>query len=284
MGALSKQTTFKALGWWQYGAEVYREWGLGALERELDGGGALAVSGLTVASVRSDPATAVQAYGLAVARIVELAVAAGRRPVIPAIDCAAPWIERHPNAFLGVRDRQHVIVSSRCDADSAAASVLGGGGGDGGGGGGGEGGKEGLGTCCSSVNFDCNEGVILQIDMDRDPRYAHLHQDVAYVKLHTLLGGAGAAHGKVDGATLQAALKGPALVTIELGGEWEGTGDGAAGPGGAAAGGGEVPEVTNLTPQQRDRIDALFRGCEGLNCIPPRKPWPDHKEPCRRPD
>jgi hypothetical protein len=28
-----------------YGAEVYREWGLTALERELDAGGALAVSG-----------------------------------------------------------------------------------------------------------------------------------------------------------------------------------------------------------------------------------------------
>jgi len=45
VGGLAKQTTFKSLGWWHYGAEVYREWGLTALERELDAGGALAVSG-----------------------------------------------------------------------------------------------------------------------------------------------------------------------------------------------------------------------------------------------
>jgi len=30
-----------------------------------------------------------------------------------------------------------------------------------------------------------NEGVILQIDLDRDPRHAHLHDDVAYVKART---------------------------------------------------------------------------------------------------
>ena len=61
----------------------------------------------------------------------------------------------------GVRGRQHVIVSTRCDADSA-----------GGGGGGGVGGRGvgqlpavpvGLGVCCASVNFDCNEGIILQV-------------------------------------------------------------------------------------------------------------------------
>jgi hypothetical protein len=70
-----------------------------------------------------------------VARIVELAVAAGRRPVIPALNCSAPWIERHgQGSFLGVSDRHHVIVSAQCDADSAAG---GGGGGSGSGGGGG---------------------------------------------------------------------------------------------------------------------------------------------------
>jgi hypothetical protein len=101
VGALAKQTTFKSLGWWQYGAEVYRDWGLTDIERQLDAGGALAVKGLRVGSMYSDPATAVAAYGLAVARVVELAVAAGRRPVIPALDCTAPWIERNDNSFLG---------------------------------------------------------------------------------------------------------------------------------------------------------------------------------------
>ena len=58
VGALAKQTTFKSLGWWQYGAEVYRDWGLSELERELDEGGALAVSGLRVGSMYGDPAEA----------------------------------------------------------------------------------------------------------------------------------------------------------------------------------------------------------------------------------
>ena len=211
------------------------------------------VVGLKVGG-EADAGRAVEAYGVAVARIVELAVAAGRRPVIPALDCSAPWIERHAHSFLGVSDRHHVIVSAHCDADSAAGGGGGSGGGGGGsdgdgestagggdsgdgsgagGGGGGAGGgggtakeriaaltelyEKGLvtqdefsaakakvferlavgstqvgtaagvkkGVCCASVNFDCNEGVILQIDLDRDPRHAHLHDDVAYVKART---------------------------------------------------------------------------------------------------
>ena len=272
VGALAKQTTFKSLGWWQYGAEVYRQWGLSELERELDVNGALAVKGLRVGSMYSDPTKGVEAYGLAVARIVQLATAAGRRPVIPALDCAAPWIEKKSNTFVGVLDREHVIVSAWCDADSAA------GGGGGGGGGDGDKKKGGLGTCCASVNFDCNEGIILQIDLDRDPRYQSLHDDVAYVKVEKLLGVVGDNNDdkKVDASNLEELLKGPRLVIIEL----DGGGDGDGGWGGELG----VPEVEKLTQTQRDRIDTLFRGCERLNCVPPNKPWPSHREPCRRPE
>lgn len=266
VGALAKQTTFKSLGWWHFGSEIYRTWGLTSLERELNAGGALAVSGLRVDAMHDDPEKGAEAYALALARIVELAVAAGRRPVIPALNCHAPWIQKDQGSFLGVRDRQIAIVSARCDADSA------------GGGGGpplpvnmaGAEKASGLGACCASVNFDCNEGVILQVDLDRDPRYSSLHDDVAYVKVEKLLSEPGAS-GTVDGATLEERLKGPRLMVVELGkdGGW----------------GGEwgVPLVTKLTSHQRERIDRMFRGCENLNCIPPRKPWPHHNEPCRMP-
>ena len=51
VGALAKQTTFKSLGWWQFGAEVYRGWALSDLERQLNVGGALAVKGLRVGAM-----------------------------------------------------------------------------------------------------------------------------------------------------------------------------------------------------------------------------------------
>ena len=62
--------------------------------------------------------------------------------------------------------------------------------------------------CCV---FTCNlcgrydEGVILQVDLDRDPRYEALHDDVAYVKVDALVSSPG---GKVDGAALETLLKG----------------------------------------------------------------------------
>ena len=123
VGALQKQSTMKQLGWWAYGAEVYRaKRPLEALERDVFGDRALAVRGLAAVDPERSLKTsseAVAAYGAAVAALVELAVAAGRRPVIPAMNCGVPWISRAPpmfGAFLGIRDRARVLVGARCDA------------------------------------------------------------------------------------------------------------------------------------------------------------------------
>jgi hypothetical protein len=85
----------------------------------------------------------------------------------------------------------------------------------------------------------------------------------------------------VDGATVEALLKGPRLMTIEL--EGSGVEDGGSGDEGWGGKLG-VPEVTNLSPQQRARIGRIFQVCDNLNCVPPRTPWPDHREGCRVPN
>ena len=224
VGGLAKQTTFKSLGWWQYGSDAFRERSLHGLQTELDRGGALAVAGLRAGVDSADATEATSLYGAAVANVVRLALAAGRRPVIPALDCASRWITRGGDGtFLGVRDRLHVVVSGRCDADSAA-------------GGGGPhpppGGvvfqRPGFGACCQSVQFDCNEGVIPQVDLDRDPRFESLQDDVAYVKVDELLGSGVDEDGlpAVDGAGLEEKLRGPSLVVVELGDSTRGYGTG----------------------------------------------------------
>ena len=75
-------------------------------------------------------------------------------------------------------------------------------------------------------------------------------------------------------------------MTIELNGGGGGGGGGVRGGGDDEGWGGKlgVPEVENLSQKQKDAVERMFRGCDNLNCVPPRKPWPDHREPCRRPD
>ena len=68
VGALQKQSTMKQLGWWAYGAEVYRaKRPLEALERDVFGDRALAVRGLAAVDPERSLKTsseAVAAYGL----------------------------------------------------------------------------------------------------------------------------------------------------------------------------------------------------------------------------
>ena len=123
VGALAKQQTFKQLGWWQYGAEAFQR-GAGevpafaAVQSRLDRKGGLGATRRCAATgaTTADPAGGAAAYGEAIARLVTLAVALGRRPAIPEIACDSPWIAREPGAFLGIKDREHVVVGARCDA------------------------------------------------------------------------------------------------------------------------------------------------------------------------
>ena len=123
VGGLAKQTTFKSLGWWQYGSDAFRKRSLHGLQTELDRGGALAVAGLRASVDSADAMEATSLYGAAVANVVRLAPPRakagdpGAGLLIP-VDNARP-----PGHVLGVRDRLHVVVSSRCDADSAAGGV-----------------------------------------------------------------------------------------------------------------------------------------------------------------
>ena len=184
VGALAKQQTFKQLGWWQYGAEAFQR-GAGevpafaAVQSRLDRKGGLGATRLRAATgaTTADPAVGAAAYGEAIARLVTLAVALGRRPAIPEIACDSPWIAKEPGAFLGIKDREHVVVGARCDArgplvalqaekNEDAITT------------GSEGLRdpnfaEGSVSCCATVNFACDEGVVWQVDLDRDPRYAH---------------------------------------------------------------------------------------------------------------
>lgn len=271
VGGLAKQTTFKSLGWWQYGSDAFRKRSLHRLQTELDRGGALAVAGLRAGVDVDDAMEATSLYGAAVANVVRLALAAGRRPVIPALDCSARWITRGgPGVFLGVRDRLHVVVSGRCDADSAA-----GGGGPHPAPGGVVFEEPGFGACCQSVQFDCNEGVIPQVDLDRDPRFEALQDDVAYVKVDELLGSGVDEDGRpaVDGAGLEEKLKGPSLVVVELGDSARGYGDGQ-----------HVPGLRAPDAKQAERVLEFFRTCQNMNCVTPRTVWPNENSFCDDPN
>lgn len=271
VGGLAKQTTFKSLGWWQYGSDVFRKRSLHGLQTELDRGGALAVHGLKAGNSLENTLEATGVYGAAVANVVRLALAAGRRPVVPALDCTSKWMKRGPpGTFLGVKDRMHVVVSGTCDADSAA-----GGGGPHPAPGGVKFREPGYGACCQSVQFDCNEGVIPQIDLDRDPRFEYLQDDVAYVKVDELLGGGKDEDGfpGVDGAGLQEKLAGPALLVVELGESTKGFQDGQ-----------HVPGLIAPDSKQSERIYTFFKTCRNMNCVTPRTVWPNEDSFCDDPN
>ena len=125
------------------------------------------------------PASRAAAYGEAVDRAAgHQGSRWGGMPAIPEIACDSPWIAKEPGAFLGIKDREHVVVGARARAtrddrssraarrrrtktrdgseDFATLTRA-----------------EGSVSCCATVNFACDEGVVWQVDLDRDPRYAH---------------------------------------------------------------------------------------------------------------
>ena len=131
------------------------------------------------------------------------------------------------------------------------------------------------GACCQSVQFDCNEGVIPQVDLDRDPRFEYLQDDVAYVKVDELLGAGKDEDGfpGVDGAGLQEKLAGPALLVVELGESTKGFQDGQ-----------HVPGLIAPDSKQSERIYSFFKTCRNMNCVTPRTVWPNEDSFCDDPN
>lgn len=286
VGALAKQQTFKQLGWWQYGAEAFQPRGevpaLAAVQSRLDQKGGLGATRLRAATgaTTADPAVGAAAYGEAIARLVTLAVALGRRPAIPEIACDSPWIAREPGAFLGIKDREHVVVGARCDARGPLVALQteegedasgGSGGGEGSGGEGlGEGFPEGFVSCCATVNFACDEGVVWQVDLDRDPRYARWRERKKVVDVSDLPRVAGEPSVVDVAATSSffaaAGLDDAPLLVLDLAGS-----------------NGVVPSVGNVSPEMAETVNLFFYACDRLDCRPPRRPFPTDVDPCRVP-
>jgi hypothetical protein len=277
VGALAKQQTFKQLGWWQYGAEAFTTPGLPSLaatQSKLDRKGALGVKRLraATAATTTDPAAGAAAYGEAVARLVSLAVALGRRPAIPEIACDSPWIKKEPGAFLGIMDRERVVVGARCDASGAlvaeeetkknASGPFGG--------------KDGSPiaqgsvSCCATVNFACDEGVVWQVDLDNDPRFKRWREGVRSVDVSALPRVAN----EPDVVDVVAAstflsdsgLDDAPLLVLDL-----------------ERSDGIVPNVGNVSPETAETVNAFFYACDRLDCRPPRRPFPTDVDPCRVP-
>lgn len=281
VGALAKQQTFKQLGWWQYGAEAFQR-GAGevpafaAVQSRLDRKGGLGATRLRAATgaTTADPAVGAAAYGEAIARLVTLAVALGRRPAIPEIACDSPWIAREPGAFLGIKDREHVVVGARCDArgplvalqaekNEDAITT------------GSEGLRdpnfaEGSVSCCATVNFACDEGVVWQVDLDRDPRYAHWRERKKVVDVSDVPRVAGEPSVVDVAATSSffaaAGLDDAPLLVLDLAGS-----------------DGVVPDVGNVSPEVAETVNLFFYACDRLDCRPPRRPFPTDVDPCRVP-
>jgi len=288
VGALAKQQTFKQLGWWQYGAEAFgtprgEVPALAAVQSRLDRKGGLGATRLRAATgaTTADPAVGAAAYGEAIARLVTLAVALGRRPAIPEIACDSPWIAREPGAFLGIKDREHVVVGARCDARGPLVALQteegedasgGSGGGEGSGGEGlGEGFREsGFVSCCATVNFACDEGVVWQVDLDRDPRYARWRERKKVVDVSDLPRVAGEPSVVDVAATSSffaaAGLDDAPLLVLDLAGS-----------------NGVVPSVGNVSPEMAETVNLFFYACDRLDCRPPRRPFPTDVDPCRVP-
>jgi hypothetical protein len=276
VGALAKQQTFKQLGWWQYGAEAFMPPGLSSLaatQARLDRKGALGATGMraATAATTTDPAAGAAAYGEAVARLVSLAVALGRRPAIPEIACDSPWINKAPGAFLGIMDRERVVVGARCDASGALVAkeetkknASGPFGSDG------SPIAQGSVSCCATVNFACDEGVVWQVDLDRDPRFKRWREGVRSVDVSALPRVAN----EPDVVDVVAAstflsdsgLDDAPLLVLDL-----------------ERSDGIVPNVGNVSPETAETVNAFFYACDRLDCRPPRRPFPTDVDPCRVP-
>lgn len=240
VGALRKTTTFKGLGWWNYGAEAYKPYKLQNVEEKLGKKGVLGFIGLK--TNEANAIVGVESHGLSVARVVEIATSAGRRPISPTVPCDAPWIEKNPSAMHGIMMRHQIVLSQLC-------------------------GRERNEMCCQSLNFDCDEGVMLEVDFWNDPRYARFRDDIIVVSAKDVVNDSG---NEIDLSTIEVKIdslsQGKKTVFIDLA---------------ALEDSSIVPKGVGEAKYVPER-DAIFATCDRLDCRPPNKPFPSEHEPCRR--
>ena len=240
VGALRKTTTFKGLGWWNYGAEAYKPYKLQNVEEKLGKKGVLGFLGLKTNEANAK--VGVESHGLSVARVVEIATSAGRRPISPTVPCDAPWIEKNPSAMHGIMMRHQIVLSQLC-------------------------GRERNEMCCQSLNFDCDEGVMLEVDFWNDPRYARFRDDIIVVSAKDVVNDSG---NEIDLSTIEVKIdslsQGKKTVFVDLA---------------ALEDSSIVPKGVGEAKYVPER-DAIFDTCDRLDCRPPNKPFPSEHEPCRR--
>ena len=240
VGALRKTTTFKGLGWWNYGAEAYKPYKLQNVEEKLGKKGVLGFIGLK--TNEANAIVGVESHGLSVARVVEIATSAGRRPISPTVPCDAPWIEKNPSAMHGIMMRHQIVLSQLC-------------------------GRERNEMCCQSLNFDCDEGVMLEVDFWNDPRYARFRDDIIVVSAKDVVNDSG---DEIDLSTIEVKIdslsQGKKTVFVDLA---------------ALEDSSIVPKGVGEAKYVPER-DAIFATCDRLDCRPPNKPFPSEHEPCRR--
>ena len=240
VGALRKTTTFKGLGWWNYGAEAYKPYKLQNVEEKLGKKGVLGFLGLKTNEANAK--VGVESHGLSVARVVEIATSAGRRPISPTVPCDAPWIEKNPSAMHGIMMRHQIVLSQLC-------------------------GRERNEMCCQSLNFDCDEGVMLEVDFWNDPRYARFRDDIIVVSAKDVVNESG---NEIDLSTIEVKIdslsQGKKTVFVDLA---------------ALEDSSIVPKGVGEAKYVPER-DAIFDTCDRLDCRPPNKPFPSEHEPCRR--
>ena len=240
VGALRKTTTFKGLGWWNYGAEAYKPYKLQNVEEKLGKKGVLGFIGLKTNEANAK--VGVESHGLSVARVIEIATSAGRRPISPTVPCDAPWIEKYPPAMHGIMMRHQIVLSKLC-------------------------GRERNEMCCQSLNFDCDEGVMLEVDFWNDPRYARFRDDISVISAKDVVNDAG---NEIDLSTIEEKIdslsQGKKTVFIDLASLEDFS---------------VVPKGVGEAKYVPER-DAIFATCDRLDCRPPNKPFPSEHEPCRR--
>lgn len=240
VGALRKTATFKGLGWWNYGAEAYKPYKLQNVEEKLGKKGVLGFIGLK--TNEANAIVGVESHGLSVARVVEIATSAGRRPISPTVPCDAPWIEKNPSAMHGIMMRHQIVLSQLC-------------------------GRERNEMCCQSLNFDCDEGVMLEVDFWNDPRYARFRDDIIVVSAKDVVNDSG---NEIDLSTIEVKIdslsQGKKTVFVDLA---------------ALEDSSIVPKGVGEAKYVPER-DAIFATCDRLDCRPPNKPFPSEHEPCRR--
>ena len=243
VGALRKTTTFKGLGWWNYGAEAYKPYHLQKVEEKLGSKGVLGFIGLK--TTVSNAKAGVEQHGLSVARVVEIATASGRRPISPTVPCDAPWIEKVQGAAQNnIMMRHQIVVSTLC-------------------------GKNRNELCCQSLNFDCDEGVMLEVKFWNDPRYQRFRDDITVIDAKKLLSNAN--DEKFDLSTIEQQIDSIAGKTKTVFIDISHLSDTSFVPS-------HFNEQVNFV-QERDEI---FRTCDRLDCRPPNKPYPSEHEPCRK--